>query len=127
VWVNATNLFDAAAGFGGYKESASAARAARGDGARSRRPARRRGWARTSATPRAQVLYYLAENLDARATSSPTGSRRHRRRRAAAARREVDVSVARLFTYAAWADKYDGAVHNPPVRGVTSPCTNRSA
>jgi aldehyde dehydrogenase (NAD+) len=34
------------------------------------------------------------------------------------ARREVDVSVERLFTYAAWADKYDGAVHNVPIRGV---------
>ena len=26
--------------------------------------------------------------------------------------------IARLFTYAAWADKYDGAVHKPPLRGV---------
>jgi aldehyde dehydrogenase (NAD+) len=34
------------------------------------------------------------------------------------ARREVDLSIARLFTYAAWADKYDGAVHNVPIRGV---------
>jgi aldehyde dehydrogenase (NAD+) len=34
-------------------------------------------------------------------------------------RPEVDTSVARLFTYAAWADKYDGAVHQTPIRGVT--------
>src|SRR6185312_4982704 len=26
---------------------------------------------------------------------------------------------ARLFTYAAWADKWDGAVHHTPIRGVT--------
>jgi aldehyde dehydrogenase (NAD+) len=26
--------------------------------------------------------------------------------------------VTRLFTYAAWADKFDGAVHTPPLRGV---------
>jgi len=35
-----------------------------------------------------------------------------------AARAELDASIARLFTYAAWADKYDGAVHNVPIRGV---------
>jgi len=26
--------------------------------------------------------------------------------------------VSRLFTYGAWADKYDGAVHSVPIRGV---------
>src|SRR5207249_2020408 len=35
------------------------------------------------------------------------------------ARQEVEASIARLFTYAAWADKYDGAVHHVPIRGVT--------
>jgi aldehyde dehydrogenase (NAD+) len=30
----------------------------------------------------------------------------------------VEASVTRLFTYAAWADKFDGAVHTPPLRGV---------
>src|SRR2546428_13149761 len=34
-------------------------------------------------------------------------------------RREVDASLTRLFSYAAWADKYDGAVHHVPIRGVT--------
>src|SRR5256884_7414476 len=37
----------------------------------------------------------------------------------AAARDEVEAAVARLFSYAAWADKYDGAVHQVPIRGVT--------
>ena len=32
---------------------------------------------------------------------------------------EVDATIKRLFTYAAWADKYDGAVHPVPIRGVT--------
>jgi aldehyde dehydrogenase (NAD+) len=36
----------------------------------------------------------------------------------AAAKKEVQMSLERLFTYAAWADKYDGAVHTPPMRGV---------
>ena len=30
-----------------------------------------------------------------------------------------DASIDRIFTYAAWADKYDGSVHNPPMRNVT--------
>lgn len=28
------------------------------------------------------------------------------------------MSIQRLFSYAAWADKYDGAVHSTPLRGV---------
>ena len=32
---------------------------------------------------------------------------------------EVDASVARLFTYAAWADKWEGRVHHTPFRNVT--------
>ena len=76
------------------------------------------GWARSSGHLRAQILYYLAENLAARgeamrdALASMTGD-------AAAAALEVEASVQRLFTYAAWADKWDGAVHSVPVRGVT--------
>ena len=27
--------------------------------------------------------------------------------------------IERIFTYAAWADKFDGAVHNPPMRNVS--------
>jgi aldehyde dehydrogenase (NAD+) len=38
---------------------------------------------------------------------------------AAAAAREVEATVARLFSYGAWADKFEGVVHNPPMRNVT--------
>jgi aldehyde dehydrogenase (NAD+) len=74
------------------------------------------GWERQSAHGRAQVLYYLAENLHAQAARfvdvlAPVAG-------APAARAEVDASVERLFAYAAWADKYDGAVHQPPMHGV---------
>jgi aldehyde dehydrogenase (NAD+) len=31
---------------------------------------------------------------------------------------EVNATISRLFTYAAWADKHDGAVHDVPLRGV---------
>ena len=205
VWVNSTNLFDAAAGFGGYRESGfgreggregmweyvkktrreargtrSEARGtkhektshvaprrsrpapetlpsidrtpklfiggkqARPDGAYTRRivspsaspvgeaPEGNRkdirnaveaaqaakGWGRATGHNRAQILYYMAENLAVRADEfaarieamTECGPRR--------ARQEVDASLARLFTYGAWADKYDGAVHSVPIRGV---------
>ena len=38
--------------------------------------------------------------------------------RKAAARDEVQASISRLFPSAAWADKWDGAVHSVPIRGV---------
>ena len=194
VWVNATNLFDAAAGFGGYRESGfgreggregmweylapvvapSAARAGRRRptravaptleagvdrtpklfiGGRQVRPdsgysrailgptgrrvgevgegnrkdvrnaveaahAAAAGWARSTAHLRAQILYYIGENLDARATEFAARLRAMTGVTAAQARAEVAASVERWFTYAAWADKWDGAVHHVPIRGV---------
>ncbi len=35
------------------------------------------------------------------------------------AAREVRLSVERIFSYAAWSDKFDGAVHNPPFRNIS--------
>jgi aldehyde dehydrogenase (NAD+) len=67
------------------------------------------GWGRGSGHLRAQILYFIAENLATRAEEFA----------ARVGREEVDASVARLFTYAAWADKWDGAVHHTPIRGVT--------
>jgi aldehyde dehydrogenase (NAD+) len=192
VWVNSTNLFDAACGFGGYRESgygreggkeglleyleptwfrsAPALQAAKvqpnGDvevaspsidrtvklyiGGKQARPdsgysvevrglkgellgesplgnrkdirnaveAARKAetWAKTTAHNRAQVLFYIAENLSQRAkeiTSRLALAVGHKQ-----AAEEVRLSVERLFSYAAWADKYDGAVHNPPLRNI---------
>ncbi len=194
VWVNATNLFDAAVGFGGYRESGFgreggregiyeylklklwAARKpkaiqrtateaevkpnfdepsvdrtaklfvggkqARPDGNYSRAvlsPSGKivgeagegnrkdirnavaaartaEGWSKATAHNRAQILYYMAENLSARADEFAsrikvmTGNSK--------AKSEVESSIQRLFSYGAWADKYDGAVHSPPLRGV---------
>ena len=193
VWVNSTNLFDAACGFGGYRESgfgreggreglreyleptwfrkAPALRATNGKrheqvevanptidrtvklyiGGKQARPdsgysvevrgkngkllgesplgnrkdirnaveaARKaESWARTTAHNRAQVLYYIAENLSQRGEeiterlAATVGKKQ--------ATEEVKLSVERLFTYAAWADKFDGAVHNPPMRNIS--------
>ncbi|APV50979.1 aldehyde dehydrogenase [Betaproteobacteria bacterium GR16-43] len=198
VWINSTNLFDAAAGFGGYRESgfgreggreglweyvkrsnvkpakatkpaaalrpASAkvesteglpaidrtpklfigGKQARPDGAYTRRivspsgaavgeaPEGNRkdirnaveaahaakGWGRATGHNRAQILYYLGENLATRADEFAARIDALTERGRKAARHEVDAAIARLFTYAAWADKYDGAVHSVPIRGV---------
>ncbi len=196
VWVNSTNLFDAAAGFGGYKESGFGREGGRegmyeylspswkkgtdaiiepapfppaaqspngfdtpdidrtpkffiggkqvrpdggysvavrgpdgrvigevGDG--NRKDLRNavsaalaaKGWAKATGHNRAQILYYIAENLAARATEFARRLDAMIGGNGGAA--EVERSIARLFTYAAWADKYDGAVHSVPLRGVT--------
>ncbi|WP_312363975.1 aldehyde dehydrogenase family protein [Ensifer sp.] len=196
VWVNATNLFDAAAGFGGKRESgfgreggregcyeylkpkawvgrklrAAAAeptlkpvsgdfaapsldrtaklfiggKQARPDGNYSRAVLSPKGkvlgevgegnrkdirnavvaahaassWASATSHNRAQILYYIAENLSGRADefagriAAMTGAS------AANAKAEVEASISRLFSYGAWADKYEGVVHQPPLRGV---------
>ena len=197
VWVNCTNLFDAASGFGGYRESGfgreggkegmweylkpepetgkgkqerSAKLAAPKRAARTAIPAIDRtyklfiggaqvrpdqgysrkilapsgallaevaegnrkdirnaveaahaadGWAKTSGHNRGQVLYYLAENLAQRADEFAERIAGVTGHAVGDARAEVDASIARLFSYAAWADKYDGAVHQTPIRGVT--------
>jgi aldehyde dehydrogenase (NAD+) len=78
-----------------------------------------RGWARQSGHARAQVLYYVAENLAARADEFAARIAALTGGTAADGRREVEATLSRLFTYAAWADKHDGAVHQVPIRGVT--------
>ena len=75
-----------------------------------------RSWSKTTGHLRAQILYYIAENLSARAdefagrinamTGKKTGAD------------EVETAIRNLFTYAAWADKYDGQAHGVPIRGV---------
>ena len=74
-------------------------------------------WAKTPAHTRAQILYYIAENLIQR--RSEIGGRLAQVVGEKQAVAEVDRSIERIFTYAAWADKYDGSVHNPPMRNVT--------
>ena len=74
------------------------------------------GWGNATAHNRAQVLYYLGENLDYRKAEFAERIRSMTGASANAARREVDLSVERLFAFAGWADKFDGAVHNPPAR-----------
>jgi aldehyde dehydrogenase (NAD+) len=200
IWINSTNMFDAAAGFGGYRESGfgreggreglseyriadepkpkpSASHAPRLNaspgviparnvvdegpdrtaklyvGGKQARPdsgysyavldssgrevglaglgnrkdirnaveaaAKASSWGAATAHNRAQVLYYVAENLAARSDefarrlSAMTGAS------ARAAKAEVDASIRRAFVYAGYADKFDGAVHATRSRFVT--------
>lgn len=75
-------------------------------------------WSSATTHNRAQILYYIAENLSGRAgefadrIADMTGAS------STNAKAEVEASIARLFTYGAWADKYEGAIHQPPLRGV---------
>jgi aldehyde dehydrogenase (NAD+) len=75
-------------------------------------------WSATTPHRRAQALYFLAENLALRANEfgsrlmESTGADRR------TADAEVEASLRRLFAYGAWGDKYEGAVHVPPLRGV---------
>lgn len=102
----------------------------------------REAWAATSGHSRAQILYYVAENLAARAEgfaaalqraagdadadesslSPPRQPPPHKDARvegnSSSAATEVDAAVRALFTFAAWADKHDGRVHSTPFRNV---------
>jgi len=74
------------------------------------------GWGKATAHNRAQVLYYCAENLAQRREEIA-----HRLADAVGeqpAAAEVELGIQRIFSYAAWADKFDGAVHNPPFRNI---------
>src|SRR5271165_5856334 len=73
-------------------------------------------WAKATAHNRAQVLYYCAENLSRRRDEVIRGLTAVVGAKHAAA--ELDLGIERIFSYAAWADKFDGAVHNPPFRNV---------
>ncbi|MGD0184780.1 MAG: aldehyde dehydrogenase family protein [Roseiarcus sp.] len=202
VWINSTNLFDAAAGFGGYRESGFgreggreglaeylAADAPKGKakakakavvapaltalpgqspasgadavdrtaklyiGAKQARPdsgycyavldrkgaavglaglgnrkdirnaveaaSKASSWGAATAHNRAQVLYYVAENLEARAGEFAERLRAMTGASAREAREEVEAAVRRTFYYAGFADKYDGAVHATRTRFVT--------
>ena len=191
VWVNATNLFDAAAGFGGVRESGFGreggweglraytkprvatkplkrieaevgddpaeggaldrtaklyigGKQARPDGGYStpvwsprgkllghaslanRKDIRNaveaaqgaKGWSKTTGHLRAQILYFIAENLSARAGEFADRLHDLTGIHAKNANAEVETAISRLFTYAAWADKLDGAAKGVPIRGI---------
>ncbi len=76
-------------------------------------------WARGTGHLRAQIIYYIAENLSARHEEFAGRIRAMTGVTAKAAQDEVDASISRLFTYAAYADKFGGTVQETPLRGLT--------
>ncbi len=76
-------------------------------------------WGYRTGHTRAQILYYIGENLSARADEfarrlvAMTGAKLKD------AQAEVEASIERLFTYAAYCDKYGGEIKETPLRGVT--------
>ena len=76
-------------------------------------------WGSMTGHSRAQVLFYLAENLMIRRDEFAGRISQMTGRSKADALKEVDTSIDRIYTYAAHADKYDGHVHHTPMRAVT--------
>ena len=81
-----------------------------------KRRARRRLGKEHGAQPRASSLLHRGEFIAAAAMKSRGGWRKRwvKSKRPA----EVNAGIERIFSYAAWADKFDGAVHNPPFRNI---------
>lgn len=198
VWINCTNMFDAASGFGGYRESGFGreggkeglyeyvkpkfeekllekpvlpgisktkktvsnglhididrtakmyigGKQARPDGGYSLKIANRLGeyigevpegnrkdirnaveaahanpsWAGMTGHARAQVLYFLAENLAVRKAEFAGRLVQMLNHRLEEALEEVEKSIERIYYYAAFADKYDGLAHSTIQRNVT--------
>jgi aldehyde dehydrogenase (NAD+) len=77
------------------------------------------GWTQTTAHNRAQVMYFIAENLQARSEEFIARIMQLSGKRKRAATAELDLCISRIYTYAAMTDKYDSQVHSTPFRNVT--------
>lgn len=192
IWINSTNLFDAASGFGGYKESGFGregglegmheymysplpttttkrktvkqknnksplplldrtpkmyigGKQSRPDngqsinsyyadgsiagqfGSGSRKDIRNAveaahkasAWTQKTGHQRAQVLYFIGENLSARQQEFAQDISQLTGVSNTDANAEVDAAISCIFTYAAWADKYDGNVHHTAKKHIT--------
>jgi len=77
------------------------------------------GWGGSTAHNRAQVMFYIAENLAARSAEFARRLAQLSGRGMADAEAEIALCINRIYTYAAWSDKYDSQVHATPFRNVT--------
>lgn len=67
------------------------------------------GWEKTAAFTRSQILYYIAENMQAA---------RQQFLNAGISPEEFNSAIDLTFHYAASADKFEGQVHQPPMRAM---------
>ncbi|XP_077696461.1 aldehyde dehydrogenase family 16 member A1 isoform X3 [Eretmochelys imbricata] len=77
------------------------------------------GWGKRAAHTRAQVLYYVAENLELRREEVASRLGALTGAPPEEARREVDLGLERLFHWAACCDKSGGVVQETPLHGTT--------
>lgn len=76
-------------------------------------------WTGMTGHARAQVLFYMAENLAIREEEFANRLVQMVGVSKTEALKEVSLSIQRIYTYAAFADKYDGQVHHTISRNVT--------
>jgi aldehyde dehydrogenase (NAD+) len=76
-------------------------------------------WGGMTGHARAQVLYYIAENLYIRKEEFASRIAAMLGTKTVTAMEEVNLSIQRIYTYAALADKYDGNVHHTTYKNVT--------
>ena len=76
-------------------------------------------WTSTTAHNRAQVLYFIAENLEYRQEEFCQRISQLSGKSKKDAQAEFELAISRIFNYAAWCDKYDGQIHAAPDRVVT--------
>lgn len=72
-------------------------------------------WSKSTPSNRSQILYYLAENVEA-SKQVFLDALQKRGTSHAAAEDEFAMAINRILHYAAWADKYEGTLHQPPLR-----------
>ncbi len=77
-----------------------------------------KSWSSSTAHLRAQIIYYIAENLSARSDEFAKRLQDQINCTKAQAKREVELSIEKLFLFAGFADKHDGLVHSPPSREI---------
>ncbi len=68
---------------------------------------------------RSQLLFYLAENLFQRKTTFVDLLKNITGISKANAEKEFELSCERIFYFASMSDKFEGNIHNPPMRGLT--------
>ncbi len=79
-----------------------------------------RNWAVYAPHARAQILYYIAENLSARRDEFARRIRAMTECEPALAEREVEAAIDRFFHWAAFADKSGGSVQETTLRGLVA-------
>ncbi len=79
-----------------------------------------KNWAYYAPHNRAQILYYIAENLAARQAEFAERIAAMTEAPEDTGRREVDAAIERLFHWAAFADKSGGTVQETTLRGLVA-------